>query len=200
MRYCKHHPRKQAGFTLLEVLIGIVVVSIGLLTVAALQVVTKKANYEAVQRTTASLLAYDLAERMRANTSQLNEYITAAGTSLGGSTITPEPTPVCNAANPCNPEQLANHDLWEWEQALDGATEVAAIAGVNTQTGGLVQPSGCVSGPVIGGTGLYTIAIARRGTTALSNPTVNNCGQASGKYGANDEFRRILVYQVFIAS
>ncbi len=190
---------QQKGFSLLEVLIGIVVVSIGLLTVAALQVVTKKANYEAVQRTTASLLGYDLAERMRANRESLANYLVPTTSPLGGGSITAEPTPNCTTGNTCTPGQLAAHDLWEWEQALDGATEVASIAGVSTQTGGIVQPAACVEGPPGGGTGLYTIAIAWRGTSPLTNSSTHSCGQGSGNYGANDEYRRVLVYRIFIS-
>ena len=49
--------RSQGGFTLLEVMIALLIFGVGLLSVAALQGVSKRANYEALQRTTASYLA-----------------------------------------------------------------------------------------------------------------------------------------------
>ena len=48
---------KQSGFSLLELLVALVVFSIGLLAVAGLQTVSKSANYEGLQRTTASQIA-----------------------------------------------------------------------------------------------------------------------------------------------
>lgn len=197
---CKQ--QTESGFTLLEVLIAIVVVSIGLLTVAALQVVTKKANYDAVQRTTASLLAHEMAERMRMNSGTelaptvLANYLVPTASPLGGGSIATEPTPTCVSGSPCNPTQLAAHDLWEWEQTLDGQTELAA--GTGAQTGGLVRPAACITGP-LGTDGVYSIAIAWRGTSPLTNSTVGStCGEGSGDYGTNDEYRRVLVYDFFI--
>ena len=65
-------PFRQRGFTLLEVMIALLIFGVGVLSVAALQGVAKRANYEAIQRTTATQLAFDLLERMRANASGLN--------------------------------------------------------------------------------------------------------------------------------
>lgn len=59
--------RRQQGATLIEVLIAVVVLSIGLLGLAGLQVTSVQSNHSAYQRSQASLLASDLADRMRAN-------------------------------------------------------------------------------------------------------------------------------------
>lgn len=179
----------QRGFTLIEVLITLVVFAIGLLTVAGLQTLSKKANYDALQRTQASLLAHDIIERMRANPRQLAEYIDVE---LGGATLA-EPTPNCTTAA-CNPTQLARRDLYDWERALDGAAELIG----DNLTGGLVSPTACITGPFGGIGGVYTIAIAWRGVTALTNPVVHDCGAASGLYGDDNEYRRILVINTFI--
>mgnify|MGYP000523650586 CR=1 FL=1 len=50
----------QEGFSLLELLIALVVFSIGMLAVAGLQTVSKQANFEGLQRTTASQIASGL--------------------------------------------------------------------------------------------------------------------------------------------
>lgn len=55
------------GFTLFEVLIALVVLSVGLLGLASLQTNTLKFNQGAYLRTQATNLAYDMADRMRAN-------------------------------------------------------------------------------------------------------------------------------------
>lgn len=60
-------PQRQHGATLIEVLIAVVVLSIGLLGLAGLQATSVKSNHSAYQRSQATMLAYDLADRMRAN-------------------------------------------------------------------------------------------------------------------------------------
>lgn len=55
------------GFTLLEVLIALVILSIGLLGVAALQGVGLRSSHGAYLTSQASILAYDMADRIRAN-------------------------------------------------------------------------------------------------------------------------------------
>ena len=57
----------QKGFTLLEVLVAIVVLSIGLLGLAGLMASSVRNNHSAYQRTQAAWLAYDMVDRMRAN-------------------------------------------------------------------------------------------------------------------------------------
>ena len=54
------------GSTLIEVLIAVVIISLGLLSVAALQSVAIKSNNGSYLRSQATFLAYDLADRMRA--------------------------------------------------------------------------------------------------------------------------------------
>ena len=58
---------RQRAFSLIELLVSIVIFSVGLLAVAGLQTVSKSANFESVQRTTASHIAYGLLEDMRTN-------------------------------------------------------------------------------------------------------------------------------------
>lgn len=58
---------RQSGFTLLEVLVAMVVLSIGLLGLAGLMASSMRNNQSAYQRTQATWLAYDVLDRMRAN-------------------------------------------------------------------------------------------------------------------------------------
>lgn len=59
--------RLQQGASLIEVLVAIVILSIGLLGLAGLQTTSVQSNYSAFYRSQATLLAYDLGDRMRAN-------------------------------------------------------------------------------------------------------------------------------------
>lgn len=82
---------RQAGTTLVEVLVTVVLISVGLLGVAALQITTLKGNQEAYVRSQASVLTGFILDRMRANQQGFNnnEYniaynaTGAAGTSSG---------------------------------------------------------------------------------------------------------------------
>ncbi len=62
----KYHPKGERGATLLEVLISIVIISLGLLSVAALQSMSLKSNNGSYLRSQATILAVDLADRIRA--------------------------------------------------------------------------------------------------------------------------------------
>jgi len=82
----KHLTRKETGFTLLEVLIALLVLSIGLLGLAALQTTGLRSNQMASMRTQATQVAYDITDRMRANPAGVTagEYVIALGTTPSG--------------------------------------------------------------------------------------------------------------------
>ena len=100
--------RPARGFGLIEVLISIVVLAVGLLGLASLQAFGLQNNQSAYNRTVATLQAYDLADRMRAN---------MTGAEAGDYTFDPDnnsvPTDDC-VTNECGPAELAGHDLGQW--------------------------------------------------------------------------------------
>lgn len=71
-------PRRSGGFTLVEAMVALVVLSIGMLGIAALYMETLRASRSALYRTEAVTLAADLADRIRANRNPANAY-TGAG-------------------------------------------------------------------------------------------------------------------------
>ena len=75
-------PRGQSGFGLVEVLVSIVIVSIGLLGLAGLQTRALQENNAAYLRSQASILVYDMFERLRSNSkyAATNNYNTATAT------------------------------------------------------------------------------------------------------------------------
>lgn len=183
---------QQRGFSLLELLVALVVFSIGFLAVAGLQTVSKQANYEGVQRTSASQIAQGLLEDIRMNGDAADVYRTAG--EIGGGSRGSEPAPNCRTGTECNSAQKAAHDLWFWEQVLDGNLETNAGAG----TGGLMMPALCVDGPAVGGAGIYRVTIAWRGTASITNAVNNACGTATGNYGGENQFRRIMQVPTYI--
>ncbi|GBG12507.1 type IV pilus assembly protein PilV [Novimethylophilus kurashikiensis] len=61
------HHRKQQGFTMMETLVSIMVVAFGLLGFAAMMAKSVKDNRIAYMRSQATMLSYDITERMRVN-------------------------------------------------------------------------------------------------------------------------------------
>ncbi len=102
---------RQRGFSLLEVLIALLVLSIGLLGLAGLQMFSVKFVHQSYQRTQATLQLYDIIDRMRANGRGViaNNYVLALP--LGSP---PPAAPNCEAAACTIPEDVANYDMRQW--------------------------------------------------------------------------------------
>jgi type IV pilus assembly protein PilV len=93
--------RRARGTTLIETLVALLVLSIGLLGVAGLQMTSLQNNRGAHLRSQAQVLAYDVADRMRANrTIALSGgYVIAMGANAAGATV-------------------EARDLQDWKQSL----------------------------------------------------------------------------------
>ncbi len=115
-----HAPSHQRGFSLLEVMITAVILSLGLLGLVALQTHSKFASYEARQRTIASWLANDMVERVRINR---DSWSATGAVTVNLAANLPRPT--CAAADgtisACSAADLRNADLHYWQQALLGS-------------------------------------------------------------------------------
>lgn len=98
------------GFSLLEVLIALLVFSLGLLGLAGLMVLSVKTNHSAYLRTQASFLAQSMADRMRANTGQINAYNGTYDINTIGSGN-------C-AGGICSPAELVTRDTQLWSNQL----------------------------------------------------------------------------------
>lgn len=121
-------PRSRiAGYTLLEVLVALVVLSIGLLGLGLLQATSLQDNTKAYLRSIAVVRAYDMADRMRTNIDAVRagDYDSPPGSA-------PSETCLTDAAG-CTPAQMAAIDQWNWGQQL--ATELPGGNGVITNLG-----------------------------------------------------------------
>ena len=105
--------KTQSGFTLLEVLVAIVVLSLGLLGLAGLQAASLSNNQTAYYRGIATQQAYDIADRLRANLAGAGSpnysYNNLAAGLPGGN-------PDCFAAT-CSPANMAISDRRQWNTA-----------------------------------------------------------------------------------
>jgi len=65
MRYLKYILEKENGFSLIEVMISLVILAIGLLAIAALQITSVKGNLFSDNMMQASIIGQDLLERLK---------------------------------------------------------------------------------------------------------------------------------------
>jgi type IV pilus assembly protein PilV len=109
--------RSVRGFTLLEVLVAVLIFSLGLMGLAGLLAVAVKTNHAAYMRTQATFLAQGMADRMRANVLGLwkNSYNLPTTSALTFPQATP--TNPCASAS-CSYSEVATRDLAIWQQQL----------------------------------------------------------------------------------
>lgn len=105
--------RRAAGFSLLEILIAVVVLSIGILGMASLQFASLRSNQQSYQRSQATALVSSLLDRMRAN-----QRVAANGAYVLAVNTTPAAVTTNCASAACTPAQLAVYDLSTWYTTL----------------------------------------------------------------------------------
>ncbi len=79
-----HHKRIQGGATLIEVLVAVLVLSLGLLGMAAMQVRAIKGNHSAMQRTQAVMMSYYILDAMRVDRENMKAGTYNTGSDTGG--------------------------------------------------------------------------------------------------------------------
>ena len=128
--------KKAHGFTLMEVLVALAVLSIGLLGMAGMQLFSMKSSHGAYLQSQASFFAYDLIDKIRANPTGFSNgtYDTALTNIPGGFTNCQTTTATCS------PDQLATFELTQWKCSLGAyASDPACIAPLNMTS---VLPNG----------------------------------------------------------
>lgn len=186
---------RQRGFTLIEALIAFVILSVGLLGIVSLQTISKTSQHHAIQRSRAVTLSDAIVERIRINPAGLANY-NIGFTPMGDDPNAPEPNPDC-IANPCDPNQLALHDMWAWEQALAGAMVTAN----GDNAGGLIDPRGCIvftPAPGRTRTGLLNVIIQWRGLEESMDAVQAGENICGGDAAGTDDFRRQIVTNTFV--
>jgi type IV pilus assembly protein PilV len=133
-------PGRMAGFNLIEVMIAVVLLSLGLLGMALLQSTALRAGQSSSERTVATMLAYQLLDMVRTNRQQAASYnlITAADFTAAIAAGNGR-TGLCAAgAAPPSPQWQADRDAWVCAavRALPNASGFVTVTGaVNASPG-----------------------------------------------------------------
>jgi type IV pilus assembly protein PilV len=119
----------QAGFSLIEILVAVLIVSVGILGVAGLQLLSLQNNTSAMFRTQAFQAAYDIIDRARANPGE--DYSIAMADD--------PPTAQDCTASDCSRSQMRDYDQATWLAELaatlpSGDGEVDVSGGTTTVT------------------------------------------------------------------
>jgi type IV pilus assembly protein PilV len=118
-----HIKKFNAGFTLLEVLVAVLVLSFGLLGIAGLLLATVQNNTVASQRTTATFLAQDMADRIRSNINATKKFDTN-NVEQDVYYVNSSPTAATDCYGPSangncgGRQQVAARDLFLWQQQI----------------------------------------------------------------------------------
>lgn len=123
----RNSPKRNAGATLIEVMIALLVLAIGLLGFAGMQTRGILTGRQAFLHSQAAFLAEDMVERIRANPTQKTSYsmlATDAGSNKG-----------CDSSN-CTPADMVSWDQYKWQQRVGrmlpgGTGAITATLGAN---------------------------------------------------------------------
>jgi type IV pilus assembly protein PilV len=156
------------GFTLIEVLVAMLVLSIGLLGIASTLIAALHSSTSNYLQQQAVQSAYDIVERMRSNfisgsiAGSGNPYIVAATAPSGTA-----PAPNCASVTTCTSAQMAAYDVWEWQtqvkNSLPGGVGQIAVTSVNASAQVVItltwsdQPAQATFNPTGSTTATYTV-------------------------------------------
>ncbi len=163
-----HMSAKRNGFSLIEVMVSLVILTVGLIGIFNLHIMSKQGSFESFQQTQASYYANDIVNRMRLNRSQLANYVgTYSGTPTAAALA-------CEGANICSPAQLVDWDIYEWQSAFTGEAEKVGT----TNVGGLSDVTSCIELA----TDTVTVTMSWRSLRETSDSgDATSCGTGSNK-------------------
>lgn len=166
------------GATMIEILVALVITLLALFAMLGLNIRSIQAESESYQRSQALILVDDMAQRIRANRTQVAAYATPAASAAGdGSGVA-----VCPAA------AGAARDLCQWGNLLRGAAERQAGANV----GGMAGARGCIAvqAPAAGASGPVSanVVVVWRGATPTATRAAAPC--VPDGFGVGDGFMR----------
>jgi type IV pilus assembly protein PilV len=111
------HSIRHNGFTLVEVLVALLVLSIGLLGIGKLVLYSARSNDSAYLRSQATALGYSILDAMRAN----RQTALNVGYDINPASSAVDPGVPCNSGAPCTANTLAQYDLFQWKTRLQTA-------------------------------------------------------------------------------
>ena len=157
--------RQQSGFSMIELLVSVVIMSVGVLGMAGLQIISMQQNRSALLQGEATFRANDILDRIRAN---------PATTYAAALTDTPASTTDC-VGNTCTEAEMAAYDIAQWQCSInsnDASDDVYTVCSdfvedssvngiLGTLPGGQCVSAGdaCAGGSVALASGIYTVSI-----------------------------------------
>ena len=179
-------PRRQAGATLVEILVSLMILMVGLLGLIGVMVQSQRAQLESYQRVQALLLAQDMVARIAANRTASDCYSLGTTEIAVGSTV-PTPATGCSGtgATSSATKARATQDLADWQTQLAGAAEQAG----GNNAGSILGARGCISKDAT--SGVFQVSVAWQGINTVGAPPAGiTCG--TGQFGADDAQRRAV--------
>ena len=202
--------KRSSGFSLLEVLLTLFIVTVGLLGLVGMQVVAQESELESYQRAQALVLMNDIVDRINTNrkaaicysiTTDPNAGSPHLGTAGTGKYAIGAYACPALATNPLAVAR-AQFDLQTIDDLLLGATETS---GAN-RVGAMLGARACIG--FDGATQTYSVAVAWQGLNATFSPATwdalktpayaRNC--ALNRFGANDAQRRVVWTTLLVAN
>ena len=208
-KHCGAACVRQHGFSMIEILVTLMIVTVGLLGLAGLKARAHISELESYQRAQALIMVADMVERVRLN--RINAACFAITTAASGA-----PWYGTNSAgfSTCSGGTTAQNTLalqgkTDWNNVLNGASETKTTGGAVTNVGAMIGARGCVtydasveitnaaSGAPMSGTGVYTVSVAWQGMADTVANNTYKCG--TGNYGTETK-RRVVATQFRIAN
>ena len=113
--------RVDAGFTLIEVMVALIVLVLGVLGSAAMTLAAIRDGKQSGLRSQASALAYEVSDLMRANRSTSQLPVDLAAREAVFTSAAPSSGVSACWIGGCTPTEMAQNDYYEWHQKLTGA-------------------------------------------------------------------------------
>ena len=110
--------KQQSGFSLIEVLVATVIMAIGILGIAGLQVVSLQQNRSSLLRSEALQIGNDIVDRMRANPDEVYAPVEFTDAPISGSKNCKEVS--CSAA------EMSEYDITLWKCMINPNDSVGA--------------------------------------------------------------------------
>lgn len=157
----KKLPELNAGFTMIEVLVSVVVVAIGLLGMASLQITSVKSSFDSAGQSQARWLAQEMAERIRASGTGAGEFYIDAASENASCSVTPAVycglVKGADSAGACSLKQKASFDVWDVfcntsdDEVYSSAADMLSMSGfsIDCSDNDLADANACSSGSLI---------------------------------------------------
>lgn len=165
---------KQQGVGLVEIMVALMVFSMGMLGIASLQIITKRSSFEAQQRQEAVLIANDMISRIK--NSGLSPALIKAKydeKDYSANSISPPSNPKDCHLNNCTVNELVDYDLSRWHKNIYGSS-VEAVSGGSVS--GLASAKGCIDVETISSkTTKVTVTVAWLSMSGMGSAGARAC-------------------------